>query len=253
MNRAVTRAVCAFVLIPILATLVVATSVDFSQGPWGGGFTLDWFAHAWPPLAPVIVRSLAVAALVVAVNLVLAGPLAWWVARHPSPLTRLTGYLVNVPLAVPGIALSVALVSAYAALRPSGLLLVMGHVVFTLPFTLAALVPALADEELRLHEGVARSLGAGSARVLATVTVPGCLTALTQAVTMVFALSFGEFNISFFVNPPATPTVPFALFDSYSTQRLEPASAQSIIFIAFVAPVLTAIVLARRRALRSTP
>ncbi|WP_150255436.1 ABC transporter permease [Nocardiopsis deserti] len=253
MNRAVTWAVCAFVLVPILATLVVATSVDFSQGPWGGGATLDWFAHAWPPLAPVIGRSLAVAALVVVLNLALGGPMAWWVARHPSPLTRLTGYLVNVPLAVPGIALSVALVSAYAALRPSGLLLVMGHVVFTLPFTLAALVPALADDDLRLNEQVARSLGAGSARVLATVTVPGCLIALTQAMTMVFALSFGEFNISFFVNPPATPTVPFALFDSYSTQRLEPASAQSIIFIAFVAPVLTAIVLARRHALRSTP
>ncbi|MEU2973970.1 hypothetical protein ABZ634_19395, partial [Nocardiopsis alba] len=56
MTRFVSRATCAFVLIPILATLVAATSVDFSQGPWGGGVTLDWFAYAWPPLAPVIGR-----------------------------------------------------------------------------------------------------------------------------------------------------------------------------------------------------
>lgn len=242
MSRLITRLTCLFVLVPIIATLVAATSVDFSQGPWGGGPTLDWFAYAWPPMAPVIGRSLAVAALVVALNLVVGGPLAWWVARHPSPLTRLTGYLVNVPLAVPGIALSVALVGTYPMLRPSGLLLVLGHLVFTLPFTLAALVPALADDELRTNESVARSLGADGARVLRTITVPACLVAVTQAVTMVFALSFGEFNISFFINPPATPTAPFALFDSYSTQRLEPASAQSMIFIAFVAPVLTAIV-----------
>ncbi|MYR35674.1 ABC transporter permease subunit [Nocardiopsis alba] len=253
MTRFVSRATCAFVLIPILATLVAATSVDFSQGPWGGGVTLDWFAYAWPPLAPVIGRSLAVAAIVVALNLLLGGPLAWWVARHPSPLTRLTGYLVNVPLAVPGIALSVALVGTYPMLRPSGLLLVMGHLVFTLPFTLAALTPALADTELRTNESVARSLGAGPLRVLRTITVPACLVAVTQAVTMVFALSFGEFNVSFFINPPATSTAPFALFDSYSTQRLESASAQSAIFIAFVVPVLTAVILARRRAPRRTP
>ncbi|MET9795549.1 ABC transporter permease [Nocardiopsis alba] len=253
MTRFVSRATCAFVLIPILATLVAATSVDFSQGPWGGGVTLDRFAYAWPPLAPVIGRSLAVAAIVVALNLLLGGPLAWWVARHPSPLTRLTGHLVNVPLAVPGIALSVALVGTYPMLRPSGLLLVMGHLVFTLPFTLAALTPALADTELRTNESVARSLGAGPLRVLRTITVPACLVAATQAVTMVFALSFGEFNVSFFINPPATSTAPFALFDSYSTQRLESASAQSAIFIAFVVPVLTAVVLARRRAPRRTP
>lgn len=253
MTRAVTYLTCVFVAVPILATLVAATSVDFSRGPWGGGPTLDWFAYAWPPLAPVIGRSLAVAVLVVVLNLLVGGPLAWWVARHPSPLTRLTGHLVNVPLAVPGIALSVALVGAYPMLRPSGLLLVLGHLVFTLPFTLAALVPALADDELRTNESVARSLGAGPARVLGTLTVPSCAVALAQAVTMVFALSFGEFNISFFINPPATPTAPFALFDSYSTQRLELASAQSAIFIAFVAPVLTAIAWARRRAPRRNP
>ena len=253
MTRFVSRATCAFVLLPILATLVAATSVDFSQGPWGGGVTLEWFAYAWPPLVPVIGRSLTVAAIVVVLNLLLGGPLAWWVARHPSPLTRLTGHLVNVPLAVPGIALSVALVGTYPMLRPSGLLLVMGHLVFTLPFTLAALTPALADTELRTNESVARSLGAGPLRVLRTITVPACLVAVTQAVTMVFALSFGEFNVSFFINPPATSTAPFALFDSYSTQRLESASAQSAIFIAFVVPVLTAVVLARRRATRRTP
>ncbi|GLU50229.1 ABC transporter permease [Nocardiopsis ansamitocini] len=247
-----TRIVLAFVVAPILATLVAATSVDFSRGPWGGGFTLDWFAAAWPALAPVIGRSLAVATLVVVLNLCLGGPLAWWVARFPSPATRLTGYLVNVPLAVPGIALSVALIGTYPMLRPSGALLVLGHLVFTLPFTLAALVAALADEELRTNESVARSLGAGNARVLWTITAPTCLIAITQAVTMVFALSFGEFNISFFVNPPATPMAPFALFDAYATQRLEPASAQSLIFIAFVAPVLTAIVLTRRWAPRRT-
>ncbi|MDQ4501040.1 hypothetical protein [Sinomonas sp. ASV322] len=251
MNRAVLAVVLSFVLLPILATAIAATSVDFSHGPWGGGPTLDWLGYAWVPLAPVVARSLAIALGVVLLNLLLGGVISWWVARRPSWATFLVGYLVNVPLAIPGIALSVALVGTFPPLRPSGFLLVMAHLVFTLPFTLAALVPVLADPSLRAAEDVARSLGASHVRVARTITIPACAVGLAQAAAMVFALSFGEFNISFFVNPPAAPTIPFALFDAYSTGRLELASAQTIIFIAFIVPVLGAIVALQRRAGRS--
>ncbi len=250
-NKMVRFAVGAFILLPILGTALAATSVDFSHGPWGGGATLDWLRYAWAPLAPAVARSMAVAALVVVLNLTLGGVIAWWIARTASPVTRVVGYLVNVPLAVPGIALSVALVGTFPALRPSGFLLVMAHVVLTLPFTLAALVPVLSDDGLKAAEEVAASLGARSVHVVRTITAPACALATAQAASMVFALSFGEFNISFFVNAPAAPTVPFALFDSYSTGRLELASAQTMIFIAFIIPVLMAIVSIQRRARRN--
>lgn len=240
-----------FVVVPILATLVAATSVDFSRGPWGKGITLDRFAQAWGPIAPMMLRSLGVAVLVVALNLVLGGFLAWWMPRFPRWVRSTIATMVNIPLAVPGIALSVALVATYPTLRPSGLLLVCGHLVFTLPFTMSALIPALSDQTLMDAEAVATTLGASRLRVTTTITIPWVTVSLLQAATMVFALSFGEFNISFFVNPPATPMAPFALFDAYSTQRLEIASAQSIIFIAFTIPVLAAVVWARRQAARS--
>ncbi|WP_136611625.1 ABC transporter permease [Sinomonas albida] len=253
MSRMIRVLVGLFVVMPIAGTALAATSVDFSQGPWGRGVTLDWLGYAWAPLAPAVARSLGVATLVVGINLLLGGVIAWRIARSRSLVSRAVGYLVNVPLAVPGIALSVALVGTFPALRPSGLLLVMAHVVLTLPFTLAALVPVLADESLRAAEEVAASLGAGSALVIRTITVPACGLAIAQSAAMVFALSFGEFNISFFVNPPATPTVPFALFDAYSTGRLELASAQTVIFIAFIVPVLLAIVSIQRRTRRTDP
>ncbi|MGO1769291.1 MAG: ABC transporter permease [Microbacterium sp.] len=245
MRRIVLWATGAFILVPVAATLVVATSADFSQGPWGGGATLDWLAFAWAALAPVIARSLLIAATVVAATLVLAFILGMWIARRPSPLSSVASVALNLPLAVPGIAVSVALVATYPELRPSGLLLVCAHIVFTLPFALGALVPVLRSARLRTEEEVAGSLGAGPMRVLATITVPAAGIAIAQAAAMVFALSFGEFNISFFVNPPATPTIPFALFDAYATQRLEFASAQTALFLAVVAPVLAALVFAR--------
>lgn len=241
-----------FIIIPIVATFIAATSVTFSRGPWGGGITLDWFVLGWQQISPMLLRSFSVALLVVILNLIIVAPLAWWAPRLPRPLTRILTMAANLPLAIPGIALSIALIGTFAGLRPSGLLLVIGHLVLTLPFTLSALMPTFADPALREAEETANSLGASWSRVIATITIPWANVSILQAVTMVFAISFGEFNISFFINPPATPMAPFALFDAYSTQRLEIASAMSIIFILFAIPVIVAIMWARTRVSRKS-
>ncbi|AKK11223.1 ABC transporter permease [Corynebacterium uterequi] len=236
-----------FIVLPVLATLVAATSIDFSQGPWGKGITLDWFILGWMKIGPMILRSFLVAMLVVALNLLIVGPFAWYAPNLPGWLKNALTSAVNIPLAIPGIALSISLIGTFAGLRPSGVLLICGHLIFTMPFTMSALMPSLADTKLREAQEVARSLGASWYRVITTITIPWVNVSVLQAITMVFAISFGEFNISFFINPPATPMAPFALFDAYSTQRLEIASAMSCIFIAFTIPVLAAVVWARTR------
>lgn len=246
-GRIVTWILAAFIIVPVIATVIAATSVDFSKGPWGGGFTLDWFVMGWNLLGSTLLRSLLVALLVVALNLIIVFPLAWWAPRLPAWVSRTLSTLANIPLAIPGIALSIALIGTYSGLRPSGVLLVVGHLIFTLPFAMAALVPALADPLLREAEYTAHSLGASWLKVISSITIPWSNVAILQAVTMIFAISFGEFNISFFINPPATPMAPFALFDAYSTRRLEVASAMSCLFIAFAIPVLVAIVAVRTR------
>ncbi|MCI2266092.1 ABC transporter permease [Sediminivirga luteola] len=247
---AVTRiavALClVFILFPVLISFIVATSMNSAQGLWGGGATGQWLVQAWEQINPTLGRSATVALGVVAANLALGGPLAMWLARSGSPLTRAVSFLATLPLAVPGIALSIGLITVYPELRPSGVLLFAGHVLFTLPFTLAALAPVFGERDLRDCEDVAFSLGAPAWRVLATVTVPVSAAALIQAVITAFALSFGEFNISFFINPPAAPMAPFALFDAYSTQRLELASAKTALFILCIVPVLLIVVLSQR-------
>lgn len=235
------------IVVPAVATVVAATSVDFSQGPYGGGVTLDWLGAAWTLLGPNVVRSIIVGIVVAIANLILGGTLAYWAARTGSPLARAVVTLASIPLAIPGIAISVALIGAYSGLRPSGLLLICGHILFTLPFTLATLIPVIGDDELVESEQVAGSLGASEPRILATVTIPSITMPLAQAASMAYALSFGEFNVSFFVNPPATPMAPFALFDAYQTRRLEIASAETVLFILCAAPVVVMITWLRAR------
>ncbi|WP_225733532.1 ABC transporter permease [Pseudoclavibacter sp. CFCC 13611] len=237
----------AFTLIPIGACFVAATSVNFAQGPWGAGITFEWLAQAVSQLGPMLTRSLALAAVIAVANLVFGYGLSGWIARSGSWLSKLVGQVVNLPLAVPGIALGIALVTLYPKLRASGLLLACGHLVFTLPFTLATLIPALRDPAVQEAEIVARTLGARTLTRARTVTLPAIRIALGQAAITAFALSFGEFNISFFVNPPASTFAPFALFDAYATQRLEVASAETILFLLCLLPVLLVVVLLTRR------
>lgn len=247
LGRIILWCVAIFIIVPVVSTVIAAMSVDFSKGPFGGGITVDWLYLGWQAISPMIFRSFMVALLVVALNLLIVFPFAWYSPNLPGWMSRLLAQIVNIPLAIPGIALSIALIGTFSGLRPSGVLLVIGHLILTMPFTLSALLPSLQNPELREAEQVARSLGSSWWRVITTVTLPWVNVAIFQAVTMVFALSFGEFNISFFINPPATPMAPFALFDAYSTQRLELASAESVIFILFTLPVLAAVMWARGR------
>lgn len=244
--RLTTIAIGAFIGLPIASTLVAATTANFAQGPWGGGFTVMWLQQGAAQIGPMLGRSLVVALLVTAADLVIGGGLAYWIARRDSLAGRLVRRLMDLPLAVPGIALSIGLITLYPALRPSGTLLVLGHILFTLPFALATLIPTLRDPDLIDQEQVATTLGGSRLRILRSLTAPTALVSSIQVMMMVFAISFGEFNISFFINPPATSMAPFGLFDAYSTQRIEIGSAETVIFLAVLVPVLCGFLVLRR-------
>ncbi len=234
-------AVLAFTLVPVVGTVVAATSVDFSRGPYGGGATLQWLGQAWTDLAPELWTSVKIAAVVLLLDVIVILPLVWWFGRSGSRVAAATQRVVNVPLAVPGIALGLALVSSYPVWRRDGYLLIAGHVLFTMPFVVAALLPVVADPAVVELERVAATLGSNAPTRLLTITLPSLAPAVVSALMMAFALSLGEFNVSFFVVPPSNQTAPFSLFDAYATQRLEVASAQTLLFVLMLLPATFAL------------
>lgn len=238
MTQLIRRLLLVFLTLPLLTMLVAATSVNFAKGPYGGGITLDWLHHAFVENQTALVRSLALALLATACTFLLGAPLAWAIARGPRRLGQVLAQLADLPLAMPGIALSIALVGLYAPMRASGLLLLCGHVLYTMPFMVVSLIPAFRDPELLRSEEAARSVGASWWFALRTVTLPSASTAIVQGCAMTMALSMGEFNVSFFVVPPAIQTAPFALFSAYTTGRLEVAAAQTVLFVLAVIPAV---------------
>jgi len=228
-------------LAPVPLLIVVATTVNWPLGFWAGGVTTNWLWQGWETVRPYALFSLRLACTVLAIDLAVGLPAAWLIARHNFIGRQALMALINLPLAIPGIAIALALILAYPAARASGLLLLLGQVIYTLPFLVATLVPALAQAALIEREAVACTLGASAMQRLWYVTLPSIRSALLAALILVFTLSMGEFNVSFFLFTPLNKTLPIELYSAYITNRVEVAAAITVIFLFFVVPAAIAI------------
>ena len=154
------------------------------------------------------------------------------------------------PVAVPGLATALALILAFGgwrAFRTSWVFILVGHVLFTLPFLVRSCAAVLAAGNLLGLEEAARTLGAGFATRFVTVVIPGALPGIVAGSLSVLALSIGEFNLTWMLHTPLTRTLPVGLADSYASLRLEIASAYTLIFLAMLVPLMTGLHLAGKR------
>ena len=73
------------------------------------------------------------------------------------------------------------------------------------------------------------------------MTLPLLLPALILSALLVFAVSWGEFNVSFLLATPLLQTFPAGLYATYTTNSFPVAAAATLVFLAPVVPALIAI------------
>jgi putative spermidine/putrescine transport system permease protein len=238
-----TLAVSLFTVLPMVWSVLAGFLQNYAVGV-SGGWTLRWLGEVWAQYGDTFWCSLALAALCVLCTLVLGVPCAYAVARSRSRWVRLFEELLTLPVAVPGLASALALLLCFGAwpgFRQSLAFILVGHVVFTLPFMVRTVAASFARPELRSLEEAARTLGAGFAQRFLHVLVPAVLPAMAAASLMVFTLSIGEFNLTWMLHTPLTRTLPVGLADSYASMRLEVGSAYTLLFFAATLPALWAL------------
>ena len=145
------------------------------------------------------------------------------------------------PVAIPGIAIALALIQTHNYLSGSWLFIVVGHVVITLPLMLRAVTAALRTAKLGAMEEAAASLGAGRRTRLIRVVIPNVRDAIIAGSLMVLTMSLGEFNLTFFLYTPLTMTMPVGLYESYASLRIEIGSAYTTLFLLFTLPLMALI------------
>jgi molybdate transport system permease protein len=197
--------------------------------------------------------SLRLAATVSLVLLLIALPLAYWLAYTRWRWKFLLESIVALPLVLPPTVLGFY---ALIALGPRGFLgqaaqklfghslaftftgLVLASLLYSLPFAVQPLIASFEAQDRRLLDAAA-VLGANRSRTFFTVILPLSLPGLVTAVVLSFAHTLGEFGVVLMVGgnlPGVTRTVSIDIYDR--VQALDYTSAHQmallLLLISFV-------------------
>ncbi len=245
--------VSAFLIVPVALSILAGVTANYLAGA-RSGLTLNWMLKVWDLYRDTIYLSLEIALTCLAVTLVLGVPAAYVLARRPSTLGRAIEEFLVMPVAIPGLATALALIVTYGGFRDfrtSWLFILVGHVLFTLPFMVRSVLAVLSAIDLQTLEEGAASLGAGAWRRFFGIVLPNCRSGIVAGALMVVTLSIGEFNMTWLLHTPLTKTLPVGLADSYASMRLEIASAYTLVFFVMIVPLLVAMQLLAREGRRS--
>jgi len=243
LQLAFTLLVCLFLVVPIIMSVLAGVTENYFIGI-RSGFTLRWIGQVWELYARTIYLSIGIAIACLAVTLVIGVPAAYALARSQNRWARAFEELLVLPVAVPGLATALALILFYGeirAFRASWTFILVGHVLFTLPFMVRSVLAVMAAIDLKTLEDAAASLGASFRQRFFQVILPNARPGILAGSLMVVTLSMGEFNITWMLHTPLTQTLPVGLADSYASMRLEIGSAYTIVFFFMIVPLLVAL------------
>jgi putative spermidine/putrescine transport system permease protein len=237
-----TLLVAAFLVVPAILSISAGVTVNYFRGI-SSGVTLQWVFQVWDLYAGTILLSFVIALATLAVTLVAGVPSAYALHVRGGRLSRVIEEIITLPLAIPGLAIALALLLTYQGFsdfRRSWLFILTGHVIFTMPFMVRSVMAVFATVDIKTLDEGAASLGASPWRRFRDVIVPNALPGILAGSLMVVTLSLGEFNLTWMLHTPLTKTLPIGLADAYASMRLEVASAYTLIFFVMIIPLLVA-------------
>ncbi|GGB92541.1 molybdate ABC transporter permease subunit [Cellulomonas carbonis] len=217
---------------------------------------IDWEA---------LVLSARLATATTAILLVVAVPLAAWLAWSRRRWTVVVEAVVALPLVLPPTVLGYYLLAATGTRSPVGRWwyettgstlafsftgLLVASVLYSLPFAVQPLLAAFAGVDRTLLDAAA-VLGRGWWQTLLRVALPLARAGAATAAVLTFAHTVGEFGVVLMVGgniPGETRTASVAVYDAVQALDDAAAARTSLVLLGFSLVVLTATYALQRRA-----
>lgn len=146
--------------------------------------------------------------------------------------------LVSIPLGIPGLAVAMALLVTWRGRGGPLGLVIAGHVLYTLPFTMRTVSESARATQIDRLLLAARTLGASRVQRTLRVAWPALRRSVMVAALMALTISWGEFNATFLLATPDHGTFPTALYLTYTTNSFPVAAAATAIFLAGLVPLI---------------
>jgi putative spermidine/putrescine transport system permease protein len=206
-----------------------------------GYFTSLWYRYVLRVYGGTILVTLQLAVISVVLTTVIGVAASYALVRYRFPARGLIEEVVLLPMSIPGIAVAIALIQAHTTIRPTWFIILVGHLLYTMPFMLRVVMNTLRSFDFITLEQAAASLGASWWQRMRWVVLPNLRHAILVGSLLVFAISLGEFNASFLLNTPTNQTYPAALYDTYNLDSFQVSSAATTVFIVMLFPALIAL------------
>jgi len=222
---------------------------------------MDWTA---------IALSVKLAALVSAILLLIALPLAHWLTFARRRWTFLIEALVALPLVLPPTVLGFYVLLSIGSRSPVGRIwtawtgrglaftfegLVLASLLYSLPFAVQPIGAAFSSVDTALLEASAM-LGASRWRTFIRITLPLSIEGILAGVILSFAHTIGEFGVVLMVGgnlPGVTRTISISIYDQVQALQYDAANRTALVLLAFSFLVLAAVYGLRRRPWSVTP
>ena len=197
-----TLAVMVFLFLPIGLIIIFSFHSTASLTFPFKGLSFRWYREVFirADLIPALMNSLTVAGATTAISMVLGVLAGLGLTRSRSRFASTIGVLVSLPILLPGLFLGIILISFFAMskIHLSLQTVIIGHIIYTIPYFVLVIKSRLEHFDLQLEEA-GRDLGANRFQTFFLVTFPLIRSAVIGASMLVFALSFDEFLITFFI------------------------------------------------------
>jgi molybdate transport system permease protein len=220
-------------------------------------------------MAEAIWLTLKLATVTTLVLLILATPLAWWLARSRSAWSEVVAAIVTLPIVLPPTVLGFYLLIALgpqspliAPLKPFGVRtlaftfegLVIGSIIYSLPFAVQPIRNAFRSVGERPLEAAA-TLGAKPLDVFWSVAMPLARPGFVLASVLVFAHTIGEFGVVLMIGggiPGETQVLSVEIYRAVESLDWAQAHLLAGGMLAFAFAAVLTLLLLERRATRQT-
>ncbi len=188
-----------YYFLPIIGTVLYASSTKWSKSILPQDFTLQWFQQLLtdPEFIAAVGRSLLLAGVVLLTILVIMIPTIIWIHLYYPRLNQWLEKLVLLPYALPGVILVTALLRTYAKTGiPMFVVLVGALFITALPIVFLGINNQMRLINLKELVDAASTLGASMSTIVFRVLFPNIRIGTTLVSLMIFSSVFGEYMLT---------------------------------------------------------
>ncbi|HEX6506925.1 MAG TPA: ABC transporter permease [Chloroflexota bacterium] len=199
--------VYAFLYLPLIIVIIYAfNSATITSWPPGHP-SLHWFDVLWndPDPRDAVVNSLKVAVTATVLAILLGTPAAFAIQRFRFPGKEGLGFVITLPILLPGIITGIAMLTWFTQLIQWGVLsglslltVTIGHATFCIVLVFNNVLARLRRTTRSLEEA-SMDLGADGWQTFWRVTLPSIRGAIIAGGLLAFTLSFDEIIVTFFL------------------------------------------------------